>query len=72
MDSFLAVLFFFGAFIAIGVLISTYLYKSGAIGRRRFRLRRRANAIELLPVENEPGAPAIPVEVDEEEIIDVP
>ena len=71
MDSFLAVLFFFGVLIALGILISTYLYKSGAIGMRRFRLRRRANAIELVPVESEPVATSVPVGV-EEEIIDVP
>ena len=71
MDSFLAVLFFFGVLIALGILISTHLYKSGAIGMRRFRLRRRANAIELVPVESEPVATSVPVEV-EEEIIDVP
>jgi hypothetical protein len=68
---FVGVLLFFGALITLGILISTYFYNSGAIGRRRFRIRRRANSIELLPVESEPGELVAPIEV-EEEIIDVP
>lgn len=72
MDSFLAVLFIFGVLIGLGILVSTYLYKRGAIGMHRFRLRRRPNSIELVPVESEPAATGVPVEVEDEQIIDVP
>jgi hypothetical protein len=72
MDEFLAVLLFFGVLIGIGILVSTYLYNSGVIGRRRFRLRRRANAVEMVPVESDIAVTSVPVEVEEEEVIDVP
>jgi hypothetical protein len=73
MDSFLAVLFFFGVLIGLGIIVSTYLYKRGAIGMRRFRLRRSSpSSVELVPVESEPAASGLPVEVEESDIIDVP
>jgi hypothetical protein len=72
MDAFFAVLLFFIALIGLGILTSSYLYRSGALGRRRFRLRRRVNSVELVPVEADPAVAGVPVDVDEEEIVDVP
>lgn len=72
MDAFFAVLLFFIALIGLGILTSVYLYRSGAIGARRFRLRRRANSVELVPVQADVAVTGVPVETEEEEIIDTP
>ena len=65
MGTYLVVILIFGALIWVGIKVSTNLYKSGALGRRRFRLRRRGEAVELVPVESEVETAGIPVEVEE-------
>jgi len=65
MDAYLAVLLFFGAFIALGVVVSVRLYNSGAIGRRHFRLRRHVDSVDLVPIEGESEV------IPDDEIIDV-
>lgn len=65
MDTFVAVIVVFGGIIALGVFVSLYLYKSGAIGRRRYRLRRVTAPEPILPVETNEEV------VVEDEIVDV-
>jgi hypothetical protein len=60
MDTFLAVIVVFGGLIAIGIIVSVYLYNSGAITRRRYLLRRHVNASEPVP----------PLEPDQEVIVE--
>ncbi len=43
MGTLLAVVIVFGGIIAIGVVVSSYLYKSGALGRHRV-IRRRVTS----------------------------
>lgn len=60
MDTFLAVIVVFGGLIAIGIIVSVYLYNSGAITRRRYLLRRHVAVSE----------PIVPVEPDQEVIVE--